>query len=121
MNASYNDLQTARTQIQKLDTAIQKHALHILINPKNTTKPKFLGYRNGPVENFKQWLIHEKGEPAGELYARSCPRLEELKETHSFYSRIYHARLPWFRYIELHMDISENSKFREGLSLPKTL
>ena len=114
-------LKDANVLIHKLDSAIQKHAPHILLEPKNTTKPKYSGSRNGPVENFKQWLIHENGEPAGELCARSCPRLEELKETHSFYSQIYHARLPWFRYIELHMDISENSKFRDGLSLPKTL
>jgi hypothetical protein len=114
-------LEAANVLIHKLDSAIQKHAPHILLEPKNTTKPKYLGSRNGPVENFKQWLIHENGEPAGELCARSCPRLEELKETHSFYSQIYHPRLPWFRYIELHMDISESSKFREGLSLPKTL
>ena len=112
-------LADANVLIHKLDSAIQKHAPHILLESKNTTKPKYSGCRNGPVENFKQWLIHENGEPAAELSSRSSSRLEELKETHSFYSRIYHPRLPWFRYIELHMDISENSKFREGITLPK--
>jgi hypothetical protein len=116
-----DQLADANVLIHKLDSAIQKHAPQILLEPKNTTKPKYSGRRNGPVENFKQWLIHENGEPAAEICSRSCSRLDELKETHSFYSSIYHPRLPWFRYIELHMDISDNSEFREGTTLPKTL
>ena len=114
-------LADANVLIHKLDSAIQKHAPHILLESKNTTKPKYSGCRNGPVENFKQWLIHENGEPATELSSRSSSRLDDLKKEHSFYSSIYHPRLPWFRYIELHMDISDNSQFREGITLPKTL
>jgi len=109
-------LADANVLINKLDSAIQKHAPHILLEPKNTTKPKYSGRRNGPVENFKQWLIHENGEPAAELCSRSCSRLDDLKETHSFDIQNYH-RMPWFRYIELHMDISDNSKFKEGSEL----
>ena len=107
-------LEAANVLIHKLDSAIQKHAPHILLEPKNTTKPKYSGSRNGPIENFKQWLIHENGEDHGELRVQRSPRLEELKKTHSFHTSIYHARLPWFRYIELHMDISENWKFKCG-------
>ena len=114
LDASYNDLQTARIQIQKMDTAIQKHAPHILINPKNTTKPKFLGYRNGPVENFKQWLIHENGESPHLLNMKSSPRLKELKTVHSF-SKKYNTTVPWFRYIELHMDFTHSKRYiRDG-------
>lgn len=114
LDASYNDLQTARIQIQKMDTAIQKHAPHILINPQNTTKPKFLGYRNGPVENFKQWLIHENRESPTLLNMKSSPRLKELKTVHSF-SKKYNTTVPWFRYIELHMDFTHSKRYiRDG-------
>lgn len=114
LDASYNDLQTARIQIQKMDTAIQTHAPHILINPQNTTKPKFLGYRNGPVENFKQWLIHENRESPALLNMKSSPRLKELKTVHSF-SKKYNTTVTWFRYIELHMDFTHSKRYiRDG-------
>ena len=72
-------LADANVLIHKLDSAIQKHAPHILLEPKNTSKPKYSGRRNGPVENFKQWLIHENGESGEELSSRRRSRLDELK------------------------------------------
>lgn len=114
LDASYNDLQTTRFQIQKMDAAIQQHAPHILIDAKNITKPKFLGYRNGPVENFKQWLVHFHGESHTLLDMKNSPRLNELKTAHSF-SKKYNATIPWFRYIELHMDFTHSKKYiRDG-------
>lgn len=114
LDASNNAYQTARFQIQKMDAAIQQHAPHILIDTKNITKPKFLGYRNGPVENFKQWLIHENGESPHLLNMKSSPRLKELKTVHSF-SKKYNTTVHWFRYIELHMDFTHSKKYiRDG-------
>tara|TARA_B100001250_G_C19659164_1_gene726256 strand:- start:105 stop:725 length:621 start_codon:yes stop_codon:yes gene_type:complete len=114
LDASYNNLQTVRFQIKKMDTIIQNYRYIHKINPNNTTKPKFLGYRNGPVENFKQWLIHENGESPSLLNMKSSPRLKELKTVHSF-SKKYNTTVPWFRYIELHMDFTHSKRYiRDG-------
>ena len=103
-------------KIDRLDSAIQKWAPHILVESKNTTKPYYSGTQNGPVENFKQWLIHEKSIDSETISKRSNRILDTLKKKYQFHPNFYNATAPWFRYIDLHLDSPNANRYGNELA-----
>jgi len=105
INTMFDKINTLNHTIQIMDSVYQKYSVRPSLEIENPDKPYYMGTRNGPIENFKQWLIHEmKEDPStwkrnGTVVPQSLRNQYGLSQT----SR-YDTTVPWFKYIDIHMN-----------------